>query len=192
MACLLRVTPVLTSFYSLQNGSNEPDDRTWPSHRNGLENGGPGVNRRTDWNYSGKGRRFDHRKNDPEFRRGRYQQQYPPPPPPPVNGTPVQARNGDKKDHSSNHHSPADTSENGHQHSDEVKLEPSADNSKENRADASAQRSRHKRTRAEDSDSGDEPRRQVDDVTPRMKRRQPQVAAAYRYINPSQSNLDAR
>ncbi|WEW60909.1 hypothetical protein PRK78_006397 [Emydomyces testavorans] len=161
--------------------------------RNSRDYGRRGDNRRTDGNFSVKRQRGTDRRlknNKSQFRwHGKQQQQFPLPPPPP-NGDSVpinQEPAEDKKDNINSYPSGTgdDHGEDSFQHGGDIKAEAAATGTRqeppEPRGLINAVRNRHKRIKTgNSSDSGgDEPRRQVDDVTPRMKRRQPQVAEAY-------------
>ncbi|EEP80346.1 predicted protein [Uncinocarpus reesii 1704] len=132
----------------------------------------------------------DYRLNSQPGWRGRQQQQFVPPPPPP-NGDSIQARRGSTEHanevvngYSSDNHRENGREEHGHRQEPEATSGSIHQDHLDSRGYAASHRHRHKRNRPDDvSDSGaEEPRRQIDDVTPRMKRRQPQVAEAYRYI----------
>ncbi|KAI1982485.1 hypothetical protein LOZ55_000267 [Ophidiomyces ophidiicola] len=182
--------------------SHEKDSQTDQlelySHQNPAEWAGPqnqydrdqdmrGDNRwANNGHYSGYQRNvYERRPNNfrGQFRRrGGRQHHFLPPPPPPPNEEPepqqesVEYNIGTPDD--SFNTVGDNTGENSYQHRTIINNKPTPANDFNENLDAQTHHKRTKPTDSADSD-GDEPRRQIDDVTPRIKRRQPQVAEAY-------------
>ncbi|EAS27936.3 uncharacterized protein CIMG_09140 [Coccidioides immitis RS] len=180
------------SEHSEENDTREKSNgRPWPRGRNNhdhVRHSDPGRDSEfSSRKQQASNRRVNNNKPQPWWRpRPQHQHQLPPPPPPPKDELPPSKKvSMESKSQILSGHSTStghDNDQNGQRQGTNInKIKSEARHEhREPRGHAQAHRNSHKRVKAEDPDSdGNEPRRQVDDVTPRMKRRQPQVADAY-------------
>ena len=122
---------------------------------------------------------YDHKVNG-SISSQRFGHPPPPPPPPPfvdgVDGSPPSAESGNVHPYSYS----TNGAENGNGYFTQS-IDGQVPSPIETRADKSSKRKRSYTRRDSSSNEEDTPaRRQEDDVTPKLKRRQPKVAAAYR------------